>query len=168
MEAIVLTFFRRLLDDYIVTNSNKFNSQFDGTPSAKYLQLVDGVLVLDCLIDSPIPLVTDSVMNRDLEQMRNLLNTRVPQIMILFENMWYMKKAEYIKICKQIKELLYKSNMRGADYVDMLELEHLQRSAYIHELDIQGLQQLLCLKPYIKAIYRSNTNGRCLVFEFMC
>ena len=37
MEAIVLTFFRRLLDDYIVTNSNKFNSQFDGTPSAKYL-----------------------------------------------------------------------------------------------------------------------------------
>ena len=79
-----------------------------------------------------------------------------------------MKKAEYIKICKQIKELLYKSNMRGADYVDMLELEHLQRSAYIHELDIQGLQQLLCLKPYIKAIYRSNTNGRCLVFEFRC
>ena len=47
MDAIILAFFRRLLDDYIVTNSNKFNSQFNGTPSAKYLQLIDGVLVLD-------------------------------------------------------------------------------------------------------------------------
>ena len=166
MEEILLIFFRRLLDDYIVTNTGKFNSQFSGTPSAKYLQYVDGVLVLDCLIDSPMPLVTDTVMNKDLEHMRNMLNARVVPVMRIFENMLYRKKSEYISICKRIKELVYRCNTRGQDYVDAIELEHLQRLANTCELDMQCLQDLLCSRPYITAIYKSCSDGRYLVFEF--
>lgn len=167
MEVAYLAFLKALLKDYIMTTN--FNSQFVAKPSEKYLQYsVNNVFVWNCLVDSPIPLVTPSQMQKDLDSMKDCLNLQIPKIFNDFRNLYTAKERQYVGVCRQIREVVNRCNLRGQDYVDVIELEHLQRVAYTCEADLYYLRQFLNRDKYpmVKNISKSWCDKRFLVIEF--
>lgn len=159
-------FFQDLFRRYLTKYGYEVDGQFAKWTEHDLFFKPNGTLCCRCLIDSPIPMVTQGVLQRDLIIMCSRLRNMVGIIKSDYLSALRQKEDAYIQVCSNIKTKVLQGEMRGFDYVDEVELTHLQEKARQLEVDMECIKVILNLNAYLGYAYVDENDKTVLVFHY--